>query len=657
MSGARSVRASALVGTIFLVLSAAGAARAGDEADLRALVEQQARRIEEQKRKIAEIRQQLEQVGPADPAPAKGDDPPAAKPDEAAVKKVVADYLKDNPGAGMPPSVQTGFWTGQGFVIRSAPSRTYVKWDDESSGIPFEIRLHGRIQADYYGYKVTDDANHETGAHQQAQNANSHRFADFSQLEVKRCDMIVDGNVFSPNLRYYIDLDGTTRGINGFQNNKVIQNTGAFAPNTSPISPLGGSVVVDHIVRLRYGYIAYDLRGSAAEHGCGPDCPDGGSLYAPTYTLIVGKINPFFGLEQYLSTTNEQFVEYSMANWFFNADDNNKLMAAGTEIKAFDDRFYLQAIVTNGNEAQFPNTQMDELPGFIMGFWYDVGGSWDYERKRWDLFGDSLADIDYSCRPVARLGGSLNLVPMDRRSLYGDDEQSRVYVTPGAGPNGTRLINLLNGDGSSAQTTLRGAHAVDIFDSYSFNLFAAAKYHGFSISNEWWLRDLCGFKAAPNGNDLIFYTFPDPRTKSTITALFPDKALIDYGMQLQGGYFLIPHKLEVVARWSWVRGDSGDLIGDLGGPTQSIRVPNGIGTGARGGFQRVQINPGAFTHFHEADEYAVGFNYYIRRQLVKWSTDFGLYQGGNPAGGGQSAAGFIAGVDGWLLRTQLQLAF
>ena len=38
--------------------------------------------------------------------------------DPDAVKKIVADYLKDNPGAGMPPSVQTGYSTTTGFVIR-----------------------------------------------------------------------------------------------------------------------------------------------------------------------------------------------------------------------------------------------------------------------------------------------------------------------------------------------------------------------------------------------------------------------------------------------------------------------------------------------------------------------------------------------------------
>jgi hypothetical protein len=373
---------------------------------------------------------------------------------------------------------------------------------------------------------------------------------------------------------------------------------------------------------------------------------------------VAGKLKPFYGLEEFLGPFNQQLVEFSMADLFFDADDDTRLMAAGLQVKAAEDRFFLQAIITNGSDGSFlPNSQLDQLPGFIMGFWYDLGGNWNGQRKAWDLFGDSLADIDDSCKPVVRLGGCLDLVPMDRRSLYGDGEQSRFFTMPAA-PGGTRLINLLNGDGSSAQTSLRGAHAVDEFDAYSWSVFAAGKWRGFSLSNEWWFRDLTGFKAAPNGNDLIFYTYTDPRTKGTVTALFPDKALFDYGMQLQGGYFLIPKKLELVARWSWVRGDSGDIIGDLGGPTQSIRVPNGVGTGARAGFERVQINPGAFTHFHEANEYTVGVNYYFRRQLLKWLTDFSVYTGGNPVSPtGQSLAGFLGGLDGYGLRSQLQLAF
>jgi hypothetical protein len=664
MRQGRHIGSRTCAGVVCLLLAVAGLGWAGD-VSLKDLVEQNRRKLEEQQKQfqqLSEKLQELERQGePSEPKPApdaaRSDNKEKDRAETEKINKAVSDYLKDHPGAGMPPGVQTGFGWGQGFFIRSAPNPSYVKWDDESR-VPFELQIHGRAQIDYYGYKVTDDANHETGAHQQTQNANSHRFADFSQLEVKRVDLVFAGTAFDPNLHYYVNLDGTTRGINGFQNNKVVQNAGAFDPNTSPSSPLGGSVIADPAVRVRYANVSYDLHPCWSQKGCGPDCPAGTYPYAPTVTLIAGKIAPFYGLEQFLTTTEEQFVEFSMANWFFNADDNNKLMAAGTQIKALEARFFLQAIVTNGSEAQFPNTQMDDYPGFVMGFWYDLGGSWDQEKHRWQLFGNSLSDIDWSCKPVVRVGASMNLVPLDRRSLYGDDEQSRFYVTPGGAPGGTRLINLLNGGGSTTATALQGAHAVDKFDSYSYDAFVAGKWRGFSLSNEWWFRDLNDFRSAPDGHNVILYTYTDPRTNSTVTALFPRKVLFDYGMELQGGYFVLPKKLELVARWSFVRGDSGDVLGDTSTPSQAIHIPSGVAAPAlKGGLERVQINPGAFSHFHEADEYAIGFNYFFRGELLKWSTDLGFYTGGNPAGGGASAAGFIPGVDGWLLRTQLQIVF
>jgi hypothetical protein len=494
----------------------------------------------------------------------------------------------------MPPSVQTGFFTGQGFVIRSAANPDYVQWDDESK-IPFELRIRGRLQIGAYGYKVTDDENHQTGAHQQAQDANAHRFADFFQLEAKRINLIFEGSVFDPDLHYRLNLIGSTRGFGGFQNNKVIQTSGAFDPNTSGVSPTGGGVTVDHVVGLFEAYAFYDIHGCRSQKGCGPDCPDGTYSYSPTYTLVAGKMKPFYGLEEFLGNGNLQFVELSMTDLFFDADDDTRLMAAGVQVKAFEDRFFLQSIVTNGSDGAFlPNNQMDQLPGFITGVWYDLGGNWNAQRKAWDLFGDCLSDIDYSCKPVARLGGCVNLVPMDRRSLYGDGEQSRFFTMP-AGPGGTRLINLLNGDGSTSATSLKGAHAVDDFDAYNYTVFAAGKWHGFSLSNEWWFRELNNFHSPPTGFDQILYTYTDPRNpKSTITALFPNKALFDYGMTLQGGYFVIPKKLELVARWSWVSGDSGDLIGDLSSPTESFRIPSGTGTApSKGGLTRVQINPGS----------------------------------------------------------------
>jgi len=47
----------------------------------------------------------------------------------------------------------------------------------------------------------------------------------------------------------------------------------------------------------------------------------------------------------------------------------------------------------------------------------------------------------------------------------------------------------------------------------------------------------------------------------------------------------------------------------------------------------------------------------LKGHNMKFQTDLGFYNGGNPAAGGQSPAGFIPGVDGWLVRSQVQLAW
>jgi hypothetical protein len=618
-----------LAGTCAALLVSAGAGRAAekDSVELRRLIEDQGKQIQA-------LQKQLEDQK-THPVAADG---PAAKPaiDEAAVKAIIAGYLKDNPGAGMPSGVQTGYVAGQGFRIASAPNPAYNNWDDDCK-IPFELRFKGRIQLDYYNYKVTDRTRHDFNT-KANQNANSVRQADFSQLEVKRLRLIWEGTAFTPNLRYNFTLDGNTRGLGGVQNNKVIQTAGAFNPAAAATSPIGGGVAVDHAVRLFEGWVAYDWHPCWSEKGCAHECPDGTYNYAPTITAIVGKLKPFFCIEEVLSSLNEQMVEYSMADWFFDADDDNLMMGAGFRVKAAEDRFYMQAIVTNGNESQFPNTQMDNLPGFNVGFWYDLGGTWNAQGKKWDLFGDCLSDIDYSCNPVLRVGGAANIVPMNRRSLYGDDEQSRVFVMPGNAQGGTRLINMLSGDALAPN----GSHAVDMFDYYTYSAFACFKYKGLSIWNEWYLRTLNNFRTTPNGLGNIIYT-----DSAGNNSLFPHHGLVDYGSTLQGGYFIVPKKWELVARFSFVRGDSGDLQGH--GNFTTTRIP-GVTT-------PVRVYDGAFKQFKEAREIAVGFNYYWHRQQFKWQTDFGIYDGGNPSGGGQSPAGFIAGSDGYMLRTQIQLAF
>ena len=65
-------------------------------------------------------------------------------------------------------------------------------------------------------------------------------------------------------------------------------------------------------------------------------------------------------------------------------------------------------MLTNGNETQTANLQMDDIPGINVGAWYDFGGDWDQGRQRWTLFGSSLSDLEYHCHPVLRVGGAVN---------------------------------------------------------------------------------------------------------------------------------------------------------------------------------------------------------------------------------------------------------
>jgi hypothetical protein len=144
-----------LAGTGVVFLSSAGASLADDS------TEELRRLIQEQGKQIQELKQQLEvtriQTASQTEAVQSGTD--KAKIDDAAVKKIVSEYLKENPGAGMPPSVRSGYQSGQGFLIRSAPDLKFVKWDDECR-IRFELQFRGRIQLDYYRYKTTDLTNH-----------------------------------------------------------------------------------------------------------------------------------------------------------------------------------------------------------------------------------------------------------------------------------------------------------------------------------------------------------------------------------------------------------------------------------------------------------------------------------------------------------------
>ena len=114
----------------------------------------------------------------------------APKPlSEADVKKIVGDYLKENPGANLPTGVPDRLRRQQGLRHPQHP-RPQVDQLGRPGKIPFELRIRGRLQPDYYYYKATDNINHLTGlpatpGGTPSPGANAY-VADFSQLEIKR---------------------------------------------------------------------------------------------------------------------------------------------------------------------------------------------------------------------------------------------------------------------------------------------------------------------------------------------------------------------------------------------------------------------------------------------------------------------------------------
>ncbi len=134
---------------------------------------------------------------------------------------------------------------------------------------------------------------------------------------------------------------------------------------------------------------------------------------------------------------------------------------------------------------------------------------------------------------------------------------------------------------------------------YSVDTFcvdASAKYRGWSVTSEYYFRNIHGY------------------TGDVLPGLF------DHGFWLQVGKFAVPQKLELLARWSRVVGTSGTL----GQDEQS------------------------------ADEVAGGFVWYFRGQNAKLTAD-ATWLNGAPIN--SSALDISPGDIGWLIRTQIQLAF
>ncbi|MDB4534426.1 OprO/OprP family phosphate-selective porin [Vicingaceae bacterium] len=187
-----------------------------------------------------------------------------------------------------------------------------------------------------------------------------------------------------------------------------------------------------------------------------------------------------------------------------------------------------------------------------------------------------LADLDYHQCLATRLGFASAFTTNER---FGATEFGSVRVVD----TGQRLSSIL-------------PNSVSAYDVALFSIDGSLKYQGLSTTLEYYFRNIGGFQGA---------SLPD---------------LYDHGFWFQMGYFIVPNKVELLARWSRVVGKSSTL-----GVTSS-----------------------------SSDEVAGGFVWYFRDQHAKLTVDVTNLDG---APINSTVLDISPGDIGWLFRTQIQFAF
>jgi hypothetical protein len=252
-------------------------------------------------------------------------------------------------------------------------------------------------------------------------------------------------------------------------------------------------------------------------------------------------------------------VNRSLA-WGLYGEKNNGRMPWDWEVAVFN------GLVTGGAETGSSGSLDDNFAYSARLFAYPTG--------QWGT--GELADLDWHDTLATRIGAGIANSTINR---IGATEFSSARVVD----SGATLASLLPG-------------AVDEYSVNLFSLDVSTKLRGWSLSFEYYFRNINDFKGA---------ALPD---------------LFDHGLWLQLGKFVIPEKLQLLTRWSRVVGNSGTL----GVEDQS------------------------------AEEIAGGFVWYFRDQHAKWTFD-ATYLNGAPI---NSASLVISPGDiGWLFRTQIQFAF
>jgi hypothetical protein len=359
------------------------------------------------------------------------------------------------------------------------------------------------------------------------------------------------------------DADAGSPDLNLFSFERLRLSFGGHAhtPDLKYFFQLDGNTdQSSNAVFLDY-FISYDLGHSHL--GC----------YEGRLGIKAGKWKVPFSRSREESGRRFQFTERTTSNLFF---DLNRSIGVGLfgEWKMLTSPVYWETAVFNGFQTGADTN--------VRAAGLDQNLAWS-GRMFTDLFsefgGDGEPDLSWHVEPALRLGCGFAVTRVDNQGV---NEFSQQRVVDSGATLASRLASLPS--------------AVTAYNVALFTVDAHWKYRGLSIISEYYWRCITNFR----GGDV--------------------PGLSDHGFNLQMGRFVVPEKLELLARWSRIVGDSGTL-----GVTQQ-----------------------------SVDEVGVGLAWYINGHNAKLVFDASRMNG-MPLF--SPRLDLLPGDEGWLMRTQFQFAF
>jgi hypothetical protein len=291
--------------------------------------------------------------------------------------------------------------------------------------------------------------------------------------------------------------------------------------------------------------------------------------FARAFVLYGGKAFVPGSRDWLNGSTRTRFADRSLATTFFRPDRSLGLWAIGEPL---DGVFYRTMLGNGFNTSDLAPDEIDDQFATATSIWWDVH----------DDYGAGASDLERHERPAAVVGNSFTFAPSKGEDASGDPLGEENFLRMS---DGTQLDD---------EGALAPGVTVDRFDVYLYTVDAALKWRGFSVNGEYffrWVKDI-----------------------GSASGSLPKDDMFDHGFYLEGGYFVVPHHVELNARTSQIFGDFGD-----------------------------------------AAEYAGGINWFVNGthgfKLTLDLTDVVRSPANN------SGPNYRAGDDGLLLRTQVQTAF